>query len=38
MVLVGIAPSREDAYELTREIIDTVYVSQKDFDVKRFFL
>lgn len=37
MVLVGIAPSREDAYELTREIMDTVYESQKDFDVKRFF-
>lgn len=38
MVLVGIAPSKEDAYELVRQIIDTVYESQKDFDVKKFFL
>ncbi|MBQ3513599.1 MAG: hypothetical protein IJA32_07360 [Lachnospiraceae bacterium] len=37
MVLVGIAPSREAAYELTRLIIETVYEKQKDFDVKRFF-
>ncbi|MBQ4521578.1 MAG: hypothetical protein IJA10_01325 [Lachnospiraceae bacterium] len=38
MVLVGIAPSREGAYELTRLMMDTVYKTQKDFDVKRFFL
>lgn len=38
MVLVGIASSREDAYELTRVIMDTVYKEQNDFDVKRFFL
>ena len=38
MVLVGIASSREEAYELVRQIVDTVYIKQKDFDVKNFFL
>ena len=38
MVLVGLAASLDEAYELTRQIIDSVYKEKQDFDVKRFFL
>lgn len=38
MILVGVAASLDEAFELTRVIIDSVYKTQQDFNVKRFFL